>query len=39
MHRPIQVQGRSRIDTWQTQSSRQRAHSATEVQTLIVIRH
>jgi hypothetical protein len=31
IHRPIQVQGRSRVDTWQTTTSRRRAHSATEV--------
>jgi len=31
IHRPIQVQGRSRVDTWQTTTSRRRAHSATDV--------
>ncbi len=35
IHRPIQVQGRSRVDTWQTTTSRRRAHSATEVQTCL----
>ena len=31
IHRPIQVEGRSRVDTWQTGTTRRRARSATEV--------
>ena len=31
IHRPIQIDARSRVDTWQTLTSRRRAHSATDV--------
>lgn len=38
IHRPIQVDARSRVDTWQTLTSQRRAHSATEVINM-AIRH
>jgi hypothetical protein len=31
IHRPVQVEGKSRVDTWQTTTSRQRVRDATEV--------